>query len=97
MTAQTVAFESFLATKTEMSAREFGALVSDLAWEDEPETTRFLVYDDCWYIEICEDGRYMLTIENHGWITGPDLDLKDLEKTLFEFSRDDEQDKSAGA
>lgn len=84
--------EDFRATRTEMSATAFGELIGDLMWEDEPDTT-FLVYADTYYIEVLDDGRYLLTLENTGSITGStdgDKTLEDIEEELFEFARDAE-------
>lgn len=79
-------FEDFQKTRQKMPARDFGELIGDAMWEDEPETSLFLVYDNSWYIEICEDGRYHLVLENRTWITGPDVSLEDLERELHKFS-----------
>lgn len=81
------AFEAFKATRKQMPAKEFGELIGDLMWEDDT-TTEFLVYQDSWYIEICEDGRHLLVLENHDWITGEDGSLEDLERRLFDFAKD---------
>ncbi|MCW3783901.1 hypothetical protein [Defluviimonas salinarum] len=80
--------DEFRATRREMSAQNFGGLVKDLAWEGDPETV-FLVYDDAFYIEKLDDGRFLLTIENQGWITGDpdDLTLEDLEARLFDWAQ----------
>jgi len=80
-------FRKFQLSRQVMLASEFGRLIGDAAWEDEKET-QFLVYEDSWWIEICADGRHMLTLENHQWITGDDLSLSDLERKLYEFAVD---------
>jgi hypothetical protein len=80
------AFEAFRATRKQMSGLEYADLIGDRSWEDDPER-QLLVYDDRWNIEITDDGRYMLTLENHGWITGPDTTLEDIERVLFDYSK----------
>ena len=80
------AFRAFQSTRKEMTAKEFGDLVGDAQWEDDDQT-RFLVYEDAWYIEVCADGRHLLTIENRGWMTGTDGTLEDLERELHAFSQ----------
>lgn len=85
-------FAAFQASRQQMSAKAFGDLVGDAQWEDD-ETTQFLVYDDSWYIEICDDGRRMLTIENMGWIE-PESSLEEMEQVLFDF-RDVPQEPDA--
>lgn len=77
-------FETFQATRKQMSAKAFGELIGDAQWEDDT-TTQFLVYENSWYIEILDDGRHMLAIENRGWIT-PKSSLEEMEQALFEFS-----------
>lgn len=83
-----ITFEKFQASRQEMSAKRFGEIVQDGAWDDEPDTTRLLVYLDAWYIDILEDGRHQLTIENMGWITDQDITLEDLERKLYEYASD---------
>lgn len=82
------AFQAFQATRKQMSARAFGEIVGDAMWEDD-DKTQFLVYENAWYIEICDDGRHLLVLENLNWITGQDGTLEDLERKLFEFVRDE--------
>ena len=82
------AFEIFRATRKQMSARAFGELISDAMWEDD-DKSQFLVYDDAWYIEICDDRRHMLVLENQNWITGEDTTLDELERKLYDFAKDE--------
>lgn len=82
-------FRDFQSTRRKMSAPEFGDMIGDRMWENELDTV-FLVYNDRWWIEICDDGRYMLVLENRSWITGPDTTLEDLERELFDFSLHDQ-------
>ncbi len=81
-----LSFEEFQATRQEMPAHQFGDLIGDAMWEDEPDSVRVLVYNQAWFIDICEDGRYHLVLENQTFITGPDVSLEDLERKLYEFS-----------
>lgn len=77
-------FVEFQTTRQEMSARRFGEIIQDVMWDDEEgEKLVFLVYDNGWYIQKEDDGRYCLTIENQSWITGPNLSLEDLERELY--------------
>lgn len=101
--AQEAAFLAFQGSRRAMTSRQYGELVGDATWRDEPET-QMLVYRDRWFIEICDDARHMLVLENQSWITGPEnagpenagpenagpeTSLEDLERLLFEFSRDE--------
>lgn len=88
--------EAFRASRQQMTGPELGSLVQDLAWDDQPDS-QFLVYAEAYYIEILEDGRHMLTIENQGWITeGPEgHSLSDLEGFLFDYAKDDLDDRPA--
>lgn len=79
-------FAAFQATRTEMTGMAFGKQIGDRMWEDQPEAS-LLVYEGRWYIDICQDGRHMLTLENRGWITGHGVTLEDLERELFTFAR----------
>jgi hypothetical protein len=79
-------FEEFQSTRQEMPLKQFGDLIGDAMWEDEPLTSRALVYDDSWFIEIVSDGRFHLMLENRSLITGPDKTLEDLERELYEFA-----------
>ena len=79
-------FEEFQATRQEMSLRQFGELIGDAMWEDEPNTARALVYDESWYIDICADGRFHLVLENGSYLTGDGTSLEDLERKLYEFT-----------
>jgi hypothetical protein len=88
MTEETMSLSAFRASRQDMPASQFGNLIGDAAWEDEPDSTRFLVYEGGWYIEICDDGRFQLVLENQCWITGPDKSLDDLEVLLHEFATD---------
>lgn len=78
--------ESFVATRQQMSAHGFGDIIGDAQWENDHET-QFLVYDDSYWIEITNDSRYMLVLENQSWITGPDKTLSDLEAELYAFTK----------
>jgi hypothetical protein len=78
-------FNSFRATRREMSAKAFGKAIGESMWEEDFDT-RFLVYADLWYIEICDDGRHMLLLEGQIWITGRDGTLEDLERRLYAYS-----------
>lgn len=70
-----------------MPARSFGEIIQDAMWDDEEgEKLVFLVYDNAWYIQKEDDGRYSLTIENQSWITGPNLSLEDLERELYIYA-----------
>lgn len=80
------AFAAFQASRKEMSALEYGNLIGDFSWEDTPEM-KLLVYNDRWNIEVCDDGRYQLVIENLCWITSETRSLEDLEWELFQFSK----------
>lgn len=79
------AFKDFQSTRRQMNSHEFGRLVGDSNWEDEPAKT-FLVYDNQWWIEVCADGRLALVLENLSWVTGAEHELEDLERKLYEFS-----------
>lgn len=80
--------ESFRATRTEMKASDFGTLVGDTLWEEDDDS-KFLVYAAGYWIEVIEDGRHMLTLENLGWLTGHDGEtLETLEERLFDFTRE---------
>lgn len=85
--AEEEAFQTFQATRKQMSNRAFGEIIGDAMWEDQEET-QFLVYEDSWYIEICDDGRHLLVLENQNWITGEDGTLEDLERKLFDYAKD---------
>lgn len=76
--------DSFRRTRVEMKARSFGELVGDLGWEDDGEAD-FLVYAAGYWIEALHDGRKMLVLENHSWITGEGETLESLEEMLFDF------------
>lgn len=76
--------EQFRETCRIMTAPDFGELVGDSSWQDKPETL-FRVYAESFYIEILQDGRHMLTIENNGWIE-PETSLSELESILFDFA-----------
>lgn len=80
-------FKAFKATRKQVTGLEYAGLIGDRAWEDDPDR-QLLVYEDSWYIEITDDGRYMLTLENQGWITGEDGTLDDLERELFRYAKD---------
>lgn len=82
------ALETFRATRKQMSARAFGELIGDAMWEDDEES-QFLVYDDAWYIEICDDGRHMLILGNQNWITSEGTTLEELERKLYDFAKDE--------
>lgn len=82
------ALEAFRATRKQMSARAFGELIGDAMWEDD-ETSQFLVYDDAWYIEICDDGDHMLILGNQCWITREGITLEELERKLYDFAKDE--------
>ena len=79
-------FEAFRATRRVLGSRDYGKLIGDAMWEDEPEM-QFLVYEDQSWIEITGDNQYCLVLENAIWTTGPDTDLVDLEKKLFAYGR----------
>jgi uncharacterized protein YuzB (UPF0349 family) len=78
-------FRAFQKTCRQMRAVDYGDLIGDLMWEDEPEV-QFLVYGDTWWIEICDDGRHQLVLGNQCWITGEGETLESLERKLYEFS-----------
>lgn len=77
--------ESFRKTRVSIKAQEFGILVGDMQWEDEPDM-EFLVYAAGYWIEKLEDGRHMLTIGNSGSIAPDDCTLEEQEAVLFEFA-----------
>lgn len=79
------AFREFQASKQVMKAADFGRVIGDAMWENEPDL-EFLVYDKQWYIEICASDRYLLVLGNQNWLTGPDISLEDLERKLFDYS-----------
>lgn len=79
-------YDDFVKSRREMTNREFGKLVGDMMWDDEPEQ-KFLVYDDCFYIEVLGDGRYNLLIGNEETMTNEATSLSDLEKKLFEYAK----------
>jgi len=78
-------FLTFQATRKEMSAPEFGALIGDAMWEHEPRK-RFLVYEESWWIEVLESGEHLLVLENRNWMTGEKYTLEDLEREIFQFA-----------
>lgn len=77
---------AFKATMVEMTAREFGTLVDDLAWDAESLDTKFLVFGAGYYIEILKDDRHLLTIGNQGWITNPETTLDDMIAELHQYA-----------
>ncbi|GBR54217.1 MULTISPECIES: hypothetical protein [Acetobacter] len=79
-------YDDFVKSRREMTNREFGRLVKDSMWEDEPEQT-FLVYADSFYISALGDGRYDLLIGNEETITSDTTSLSDLEKQLFDYAQ----------
>lgn len=81
-------FAEFQATRRSMSAQEYGELIGDKFWEDDPEA-KYLVYADHWNIELCDDGRYLLILGNQQRITGDGMTLEDLEKILYEYAEDE--------
>ena len=83
-------FLKFQETRRRMTARDFGAIVKDEMWKNDLET-QFLVYEDQWWIEVCDDGRYLLTLENQSWITGAGHTLENLERMLHAFARESEE------
>lgn len=79
-------FEAFRATRRSMSSREYGALIGDAMWEDDPDLV-FLVYEDQWWIEARPGGAYSLVIENRTWMSDDTTRLEDLERELHRFTR----------
>lgn len=78
----TKTFEQFQATKREMTSHEFGKLVQDGMWDDEPALP-FLVYDDSFWIWSKGEGVYMLELYGDSWES---TDLAKLERELFSFA-----------
>jgi hypothetical protein len=82
------AFEEFVATRKHVTGLEYVQMGADRVWEDHPNQ-ELLIYEDSYEIEVCDDGRYMLTLGNLGWITGENGEtLETLERRLFEYAKD---------
>ncbi|AQT06717.1 hypothetical protein [Acetobacter persici] len=81
-------YEEFVNSRKEMTNREFGKLVRDMMWDDEPEQ-KFLVYGDSFYIEDLGDGRYNLLIGNEETMTNETTSLSDLEAKLYDYAKDE--------
>lgn len=90
--------EDFRATRIELSAPEYGRLVGDAQWEDD-EDVRFLVYGASYYVEILEDGRFLLPLLAESYLAETEAELAGLEDKLFDYmmserglSPEDDQD-----
>lgn len=80
--------KEFRASKTAMSSHDFGALVSDARWIDEPPAP-FLVYAKSYFIEVLDCGRYCLLLERELYCSGPGVELEDLELKLYVWASAD--------
>lgn len=74
-------FEEFVATRQRMTSHEFGKLIGDAMFADEPAVS-FLVYANGYWIEE-RGSEYYLQIGRSEWQTGI-LDI--LEEELYKFA-----------
>jgi len=77
------ALEDFRATRTAMSAHEYGDLVQDAQWVDDAGT--FLVYGATFYIEAMPDGSFQLPLVHDTFVANTPEALADLEEKLFDY------------